>query len=107
MDEMNKKLVRAIQDEPSDNSLQGLQRGVWEKIRSSKEVPVRQGWIGLYFPPAIQVLSLVLILGSFLALSQIRFDGGAEPDLFDLRYFSHQSLVTTNLLSLHSQGSLP
>ncbi len=107
MDAIDKKLARAIEDEPADACLQGVQADVWGKIRIHREIEQSKSWTRLSFPPAIKVLSLVLILGSCVALSQLSFDRAVEPDLFDLRYFSHQTLATTNLLSLNNQGTLP
>ena len=107
MDTLDKKIAHSVQQEPPFDSLSSLRTDVWEEIRFIGEKQGQQNWLNLSLSPAVKVFSLVLILGSCLALSQISFDKGGEPDLFDLRYFSHQSLTTTNLLSLNGQGTLP
>lgn len=107
MDTLDKKITNSVQQEPPFDSLSSLRTDVWEEIRLTREKDGRHFWFDLSLSPAVKAFSLVLILGSCLALSQISFDKGGEPDLFDLRYFSHQSLTTTNLLSLNGQGTLP
>ncbi|BHH83602.1 hypothetical protein [Desulforhopalus sp. 52FAK] len=107
MDTLDKKIAHSVQQEPSFDALSSLRTDVWEKVRATREKDGPPNWLDLTLSPGVKVFSLVLILGSCLALSQISFDKGGEPDLFDLRYFSHQSLTTTNLLSLNGQGTLP
>ena len=107
MDTLNKKITTSVQQEPPFDSLVSLRSDVWQEIRVTREKNERHNWLDLSLSPAAKVFSLVLILGSCFALTQISFNNGAEPDLFDLRYFSHQSLTTTNLLSLSGEGTLP
>lgn len=101
------KIASSIQQDPNYDCLDGLSHDVWHRIRNTRSNESTGGWFNLTLTPAIKACSLVLFLGSCLALSQISFEQGLEPDLFDLRYFSHQSLVTTNLLSLNDQGLRP
>jgi len=107
MDELDKKIATSVQQEPAFDSLMSLRSDVWQGIRVSRKKQGQHHWTDLAFTPGVKVFSLALIIGSCLALTQISFDSGVEPDLFDLRYFSHQSLATTNLLSLNGQGTLP
>ena len=107
MEKFDKKVVNSIQLDPAYDCLSGLGQDVWQKIRHTRENQSTGGWFNFTLTPAIKAFSLVLVLGSCLALTQISFEKGFEPDLFDLRYFSHQSLATTNLLSMNDQGLLP
>jgi hypothetical protein len=101
MDKFDEKIADAIQQDPSCDSLDGLSHDVWQKIRGTRASEGRGVWLNFTLTPAIKVFSLVLLLGSCLALSQISFNKSIEPDLFDLRYFSYQSLTTTTLLSMN------
>jgi len=107
MEKYEKKITRSIQQDPACDCLGGLSHNVWQKIRDTKVKQEAGAWLNFTLTPAIKAFSLVLFLGSCLALSQISFKKGLEPDLFDLRYFSHQSLATTNLLSMNDRGLLP
>lgn len=107
MENFDKNLKFSLEQEPSYENLDGLRQSVWKKVGETRGISDSKAWFNLTLTPAMKAFSLVLVLGSCLALSQISFDKGLEPDLFDLRYFSHQSLATTNLLSLNTQGPLP
>lgn len=107
MEKSDKKIVNSIQQDPAYDCLDGLSQDVWQKIRHTRGNQNTGAWFNFTLTPAIKTFSLVLVLGSCLALTQISFEKGFEPDLFDLRYFSHQSLATTNLLSMNDQGLLP
>ena len=107
MGKIDKKVVSSIQQDPAYDCLDGLGQDVRQKIRHTRENQYPGAWFNFTLTPAIKAFSLVLFLGSCLALSQISFEKGFEPDLFDLRYFSHQSLATTSLLSMNDQGLLP
>ncbi|MFT5728220.1 MAG: hypothetical protein ACI8PB_002372 [Desulforhopalus sp.] len=107
MGKIDKKVVSSIQQDPAYDCLDGLGQDVWQKIRHTRESQYTGAWFNFALTPAIKAFSLVLVVGSCLALTQISFEKGFEPDLFDLRYFSHQSLATTNLLSMNDQGLLP
>lgn len=106
MEKFDEKVTQSIQQDPAYDCLEGLGQNVWKQIRETREIQGTGSWFDLTLTPAIKALSLVLFLGSCLALSQISFNTGLNPDLFDLRYFSHQSLATTNLLSVNDQGIL-
>lgn len=107
MDNFDRKLKSSLEQEPSYDNLDCLRQGVWEKVRKTRDISGSKAQFNLTLTPAMKAFSLVLVLGSCFALSQISFDKGVEPDLFDLRYFSHQSLATTNLLTLNAQGPFP
>ena len=107
MKNFDKKLTKCLQQDPPYECLDQLRSNVWGQIRKKSDNKEEQAWFNLSLTPAVKVFSFVLILGSCLALSQITFNKNLEPDLFDLRYFSHQSLATTNLLSVNIQGSFP
>lgn len=107
MEKNDRQIVRSIQQDPAYDCLDGLSHDVWQRIRHTKENQYTDAWFNFTLTPAIKAFSLVLVLGSCLALSQITFERGLEPDLFGLRYFSAQSLTTTNLLSMNDQGLLP
>ena len=107
MEKINEKIAQAIQQDPVYDCLDRLGHDVWHRIRHTRETQGDSGWFNFTLTPAIKAFSLVLLVGSCLALSQISFDKGVEPDLFDLRYFSHQSLTTTHLLSINNQGTFP
>lgn len=107
MEKFDKKVVSSIQQDPAYDCLGGLSHDVWKRIRHTRENQHTGAWFNFSLTPAIKAFSLVMFLGSCLALSQISFEKAFEPDLFDLRYFSHQSLATTNLLSMNDQGRLP
>lgn len=107
MEKFDKKVVGSIQQDPSYDCLDGLGHDVWQRIRHTRQNRYTGAWFNFTLTPAIKAFSLVMFLGSCLALSQISFEKHLEPDLFDLRYFSHQSLATTNLLSINEQGLLP
>ncbi|MFT5698570.1 MAG: hypothetical protein ACI8ZB_001425 [Desulforhopalus sp.] len=107
MKKYEKKITRSIQQDPVYDSLGELRHGVWQRIRDTRVNEDAGTWFNFTLTPTIKACSFVLLLGSCLALSQISFEKGIEPDLFDLRYFSHQSLTTTNLLSMNDQGLLP
>lgn len=107
MEKFHAKIERAIQQDPAYDCLELLRPGVWTKIRDTRVNQGTQAWCNITLTPAIKIFSLVLILGSCLALSQVSFNKDLESDLFDLRYFSHQSLATTDLLSSNTQGILP
>ncbi len=100
MEKFDQKVVRSIQQDPAYDCLDGLSHDIWQRIRHTRENRYTEAWFNFTLTPAIKAFSLVLFLGSCLALSQISFEKGLEPDLFGLRYFSHQSLATTNLLSM-------
>ncbi|TKB10791.1 hypothetical protein [Desulforhopalus sp. IMCC35007] len=101
MEKFDKKLVRTIQQDPDYTCLDGLGHDVWQSIRGSRGDKNTEAWLNFTLTPAIKAFSLVLLLGASLALSQISFNKSVEPDLFDLRYFSYQSLTTTTLLSMN------
>lgn len=107
MEKFDEKIVNAIEQDPSYNSLDGLGHDVWHRIRETRADANTTAWFNFTLSPAIKAFSLVLVLGSCIALSQISFNKRLEPDLFDLRYFSYQSLTTTTLLSMNDQGLLP
>ena len=107
MDKFDKKIARTIQQDPAYDCLDKLGPNVWQKIRRNKARQNTQAWFNFTLPPAIQAFSFVLLICACLALSQISFEKGLEQDPFDLRYFSHQSLATADLLSSNSRGMLP
>ena len=107
MDTFDEKIARSIQQDPAYNCLGRLGPSVWQKIRVNKVNRNTQDWFNFTLTPAIKAFSLVLLIGACLALSQTSFEKGLEQDIFDLRYFSHQSLATTNLISINNQGMLP
>ncbi|PHR30221.1 MAG: hypothetical protein COA36_02220 [Desulfotalea sp.] len=107
MQKYDKKIESCIQQDPAYDCLDKLGPVVWKKIRAAEARPDPQVWFNLTLTPAIKALSLALLIGSCLALTQVSFERGLEPDLFDLHYFSHQSLATTNLLSSNIQGLFP
>jgi hypothetical protein len=107
MEKFDEKIVSAIKQDPSYNSLDGLSHDVWHRIRDTRADVNTGAWFNFTLSPAMKAFSLVLVLGSCIALSQISLNKRLEPDLFDLRYFSYQSLTTTTLLSMNDQGLLP
>jgi hypothetical protein len=107
MEKFDEKVVNSLQQDPAYDCLDGLSQDVWQSIRHTRENQNTGAWFNFTLTPAIKAFSLILVLGSCLTLTQISFEKGFEPDLFDLRYFSHQSLATTNLLSMNDQGLLP
>lgn len=107
MEKLDKKIARSIQQDPAYDCLNEFGPRVWQRIRDTRADQGAWTWFNFPLTPAIKAFSLVLFLGACLALSQISFNQALEPDLFDLRYFSHQSLATTHLLSSNDQGLLP
>ncbi len=107
MEKFDQKIMSSLQQDPDYECLDRLGHDVWQRIRHTTENENTVAWFNFTLTPAIKAFSLALVLGSCLALTQISFEKGFEPDLFDLRYFSHQSLATTNLLSMNNQGLLP
>lgn len=106
MDTFDKKLSRAIEEDPGAGGLSQLKGDVWEQIRKNEDKVTGWALWDITFTPGLKVLSLALILGSALALSQVKFNSATDPDFFDLRYFSQESLATTYLLSDVSQGGM-
>lgn len=104
MDTFDKKVMQSIQEEPNYDSLTAIQDSVWEQIRKKRDNGGKLSWIDIKFTPPLKAVSLALILGSFLALTQLDFREKKQPDLFDLRYFSNQSLATSHLLSYSAEG---
>lgn len=107
MKKIDEKIVHSIVQDPSYGCLDGLGHDVWYRIRDTRADINTGAWFNFTVTPAIKAFSLVLVLGSCIALSQISYNKDLEPDLFDLRYFSYHSLTTTTLLSMNDQGLLP
>jgi hypothetical protein len=101
MKKFDEKIAGAIEQDPSYDCLDRLGHDVWRKIRNTRANKGPSAWFNFTLTPAMKAFSLILLLGSCLALSQISFNKSVEPDLFDLRYFSYQSLTTTTLLSMN------
>ncbi len=99
------KLDRALQQKPDYRRLDNLSADVWERVQAEQQ----QGVIGFHTPllsgiGRLSIISLCLI--ALLAISQVFFQPGnmMQPDLFDLRYFSHQAAPSLNFASVNTYG---
>ena len=103
------KILKAIKKEPQYQCLDGLRDGVWHKVRTARSTESTK-FFEFSFGPLFKGTGLALVVVSCIALSQLSFDSNASNighDLFDLRYFSHQILATTDLVAKTSFEVMP
>lgn len=100
----NQIIDRTLEEQPDYSRLDNLPHDVWKTIRKSRELKRNDVRLPLSFKFTTVVLSLLV----FLALSQLSFQPDRyQADIFDLRYFSHESTPSLNIASVSSYGYTP
>lgn len=103
MGDRNKNIDNLLQAEPDYERLDHLSVDVWRRIRTAED----SGPQNIVFPAAVRAVAFALSIVACLAFYELSFNAPqADADLFDLRYFSHQSVPSLNLVATgHSQYS--
>lgn len=99
MSRIDDRIDSALKQDPDYSKLQTLPYDVKRKIRS-----VNQSTYGSYtIPPMLKLGTVMLSVLAFVAIAQISFQTApSQADIFDLRFFSHQSIPSLNLASVNT-----
>lgn len=104
MNELENKIDKALKQEPNYNRLNTLSYDVKRRIRDSEQVQYSNYTI----PSVLKLGTLMLSVLAFVAIAQISFQPDFhQADIFDLRFFSHQSIPSLNLASVNTYEYLP
>jgi len=104
MKDMEHKIDRALKQQPEYLRLDKLSNDVWHRIRAARGLKYNSFTI----PVGFKMSAIALSLLAFIALSQVSFqDGQYQADIFDLRFFSYQSITLVNLASVDTYEFTP
>ncbi len=104
MKDIAHKIDRALKHQPEYCRLDNLSNDVWQRIRAVRELKHNSFTI----PVGFKMSAIALSLLAFIALSQVSFqDGQYQADIFDLRFFSYQSITVVNLASVDTYEFTP
>ncbi len=99
MTEMEQNIDSALKQQPDYSRLEDLSVDVWRRIRTARVSHLK----GVTIPFGLKVSAFALCLLAFVAISQVTFHSNQNhPDIFDLRFFSHQSIPSLNLASVNT-----
>ena len=104
MNEIENKIDKALKQEPDYSRLNTLSRDVRGRVRDIKQLKYSNYTI----PPILKFGTLMLSMLAFVAIAQISLQPDSnQADIFDLRFFSHQSIPSLNLASVNTYEYLP
>lgn len=98
MQNINRKIDNALQQQPDYTRLDNLSRDVWQRVTDAES----ENQNVLRIPKTIQAGAVALCFLALIALSQVSLrPGKSQTDIFDLRYFSYRSIPSANLVVLN------
>jgi len=104
MQDLEHKIDISLKQQPEYCRLDNLSKDVWHRIRSARG----SKHYGFSIPVGFKMTVFALSLLAFIALSQVSFqEGRYQADIFDLRFFSYQSIPSVNLASVNTYEFRP
>ncbi len=104
MNEIENKIEKALNQEPDYSRLSTLPYDVQRRIRDVEQLKYSNYSIS----PVLNFSTIMLSVLAFIAIAQVSFQpDSTQTDIFDLRYFSHQSIPSLNLASVNTYEYLP
>lgn len=104
MNEIEQKIDIALKQEPDYSRLQTLPHDVRSRVRGIKKMK----YSNYTTPLILKFGTLMLSVLAFAAIAQVSFQTDSnQSDIFDLRFFSHQSIPSINLASVNTYEYSP
>lgn len=104
MNKIEHKIAKAFHQEPDYRRLNTLSYDVRRRISDVEQLKDSDYRIS----PVLKFSTLLLCALAFVAIAQVSFQSDStQADIFDLRFFSHQSIPSLNLASVNTYEYVP